>query len=119
MANQQRGGSNQKIAPPIVEDGTVRRVLQNTENLFNQELVDRVFEDQSVVGAKLGNPFQVVINGNTIEIIITNPNDSTVWVLGMDIGGFYIRYDTDNQIRVTPDGELIVAGDVTPNGDPS
>lgn len=60
MANQKRGGANQKIKPPIVEDGTVRRVLQNTKDLFNRTLVDRVFENCSIPLSK------VCAEGNTM-----------------------------------------------------
>ena len=73
MATQKRSGGIIKIGVPKANEQGTRRVPQAIEDIFNQPLVDRMFEDGSIPNSKLsgsgGSDLAVeVISGSSVTL---------------------------------------------------
>lgn len=74
MATQRRSGGVIKVTTPNVKEFGVRKsVLRSIEHIFNEPLVDRMFEDGSIPSSKLSGG-----GGSTLLIIETSTSNTTM-----------------------------------------
>lgn len=88
MAVGKMGGGAIKIGVPLAND--VRNISQSVENLFNQSMVDRVFEDASIPDNKLTTSF--------------SPKNKTIRTVGIDDN--LELDDNGSMILVTGEAEI-------------